>query len=100
MAGKSANIMARVEPEIKERAEGILSDLGIPVSVLINMLYRQIIVNNGVPFSLTLPSVPLSIDDMSKEQFDSVMEQGLADAKSNRGVSLNDAFRTLREGIQ
>lgn len=40
---KSSNVMARVEPEIKEQAESILSQLGLPVSVLINSLYRQII---------------------------------------------------------
>lgn len=33
MATKSANILARVEPEVKEQAEEILSKLGIPVSV-------------------------------------------------------------------
>ena len=40
---KSSNVMARVEPEIKEQAEGILAQLGLPVSVVINSLYRQII---------------------------------------------------------
>ena len=43
MATKSANILARVEPEVKEQAEEILSKLGIPASVVINMLYKQII---------------------------------------------------------
>ena len=53
---KSSNVMARVEPEIKEQAESILSQLGLPVSVLINSLYRQIIMRGGVPFSMTVPS--------------------------------------------
>lgn len=38
MATKSANVLARVEPEVKEQAESILSKLGIPASVVINML--------------------------------------------------------------
>ena len=38
---KSSNVMARVEPEIKEQAEGILAQLGLPVSVVINVLCRQ-----------------------------------------------------------
>ena len=74
MAIKSANVMARVEPEIKEQAETILSSLGIPVSVLINMVYRQIIVNRGLPFSLTLPSAPAGLDDLTREQFDTIMK--------------------------
>jgi len=43
MATKTANVLARVEPDIKEKAETIMSQLGIPVSVVINMLYKQII---------------------------------------------------------
>ena len=100
MAGKSANVMARVEPEIKERAESILSGLGIPVSVVINMMYRQIIIKNGIPFSLTLPTAPISAEEMSREQFDAMMEKGLADAKAGNGVPLSDAFSALRSGIE
>ena len=43
MATKSANVMARVEPDIKAKAEAILARLGIPASVVINALYHQII---------------------------------------------------------
>lgn len=53
---KSSNVVARVEPEIKEQAEGILAQLGLPVSVVINSLYRQIIMCNGLPFSMTVPN--------------------------------------------
>ena len=40
MATKSANVIARVEPEIKERAEAIFNQIGIPASTAINMFYR------------------------------------------------------------
>ena len=43
MAIKSSNVTARVEPEVKEQAEAILSSLGIPTSTAINMFYRQIV---------------------------------------------------------
>ena len=42
MATKSANLYARIEPEVKEQAESILSALGIPASNAINMFYKQI----------------------------------------------------------
>ena len=32
MATKTANVLARVEPEVKEEAESILNHLGIPAS--------------------------------------------------------------------
>ena len=53
---KTSNVYARIEPETKERAEAILSKLGIPSSVAINMFYNQIILNNGLPFDVKIPS--------------------------------------------
>lgn len=42
MAAKSANLYARIEPDVKEQAEEILATLGIPASNAINMFYKQI----------------------------------------------------------
>ena len=50
MSAKTANVTARIQPEIKEQAEAILSQLGIPVSVFIDMAYRQVILRDGIPF--------------------------------------------------
>ena len=43
MATKSTNLYVRIEPDIKEKAEEILSKLGISASSAINMFYKQII---------------------------------------------------------
>ena len=56
MATKSANLYARIEPEVKEQAESILSTLGIPASNAINMFYKQIILNRGLPFEVKIPT--------------------------------------------
>lgn len=55
MATKSSNVMVRVAPDVKMQAEAVLNKLGIPVSVVINALYHQIIYTNSVPFSMSLP---------------------------------------------
>lgn len=55
MAAKSANLYVRIEPDVKEQAESILSALGIPASNAINMFYKQIILNRGLPFEVKLP---------------------------------------------
>ena len=65
MAARTANVMARVEPDVKEQAEDILDRLGVPASVVINALYKQIIYRNGIPFSLVLPDAPVSRDEMT-----------------------------------
>ena len=52
---KSANLYARIEPEVKEEAERILTMLGIPASNAINMFYKQIILQKGLPFEVKIP---------------------------------------------
>ncbi len=51
---KTATVSARIDEDVKDEAEDILRQLGIPVSVVINTLYHQIINKNGIPFALTL----------------------------------------------
>ena len=55
---KSANLYARIEPEVKEQAEAILSALGIPASNAIPMFYKQVILQRGLPFEVKPPGPP------------------------------------------
>ena len=80
---KTSNLYARIEPEVKEQAEMILSALGIPVSSAINMFYKQIILQRGIPFEMKLPSArPLVIGEMTREQFNAEMHAGLDDIRT------------------
>ena len=98
MATKSANVTARIQPEIKRQAEAVLDRLGLPVSVLIDTLYRQIIMTGGVPYSLSVPKLPTR-DSLTDEQFNAMMENGYKQAKSGEGVSVAEAFSKISEGI-
>ena len=98
MATKSANVTARVQPEIKRQAEAVLERIGLPVSVLIDTLYRQIIMTGGVPYSLAVPSLPTR-DSMSDEQFNVMMEKGYHQARTGEGLSVDEAFAKIRENI-
>lgn len=100
MATKSANVLARVEPEIKEKAESIMSQLGLPASVVINALYKQIIMTKGIPFSLSLPKEPATLDSLAKAEFDSIMKKGLAQAESDQSRPVADVFARLRREIR
>lgn len=98
MATKTANVTARVQPEIKQQAEAVLERIGLPVSVLIDTLYRQIIMTGGVPYSLTIPKFPTR-DSMTDEQFDTMMEIGYNQAKNGQTIPLDEAFTKIRKGI-
>ena len=99
MAGKTANVTARIQPDIKEQAEAILERLGIPVSVFIDMTDRQVIMRDGVPFSLDIPDKLITRDTLTKVEFDAMMQNGLAQAKSDDSVSIDEAFRQLKAEI-
>ena len=73
--------MARVEPSVKEQAEAIMEMLGIPTSVLINALYKQIIMTRSIPFSLSVPAVPVARDEMDEVAFNAMMARGMSEAK-------------------
>ena len=92
MAARTANVVARVEPDIKVRAEGIMEKMGISASTAINMFYRQVIFCNGLPFGLT---VPKAYDEMTKEEFDAAMAVGLAEAKAGKGAPADEVFDRL-----
>ena len=64
MANTSA-VYARIDTNLKDSAEDILSKLGISPSSAIQMLYSQIVLTKGIPFDLRLPSAkPLAIGAM------------------------------------
>ena len=52
---RTSNVFARVEPEIKEQAEQVLDQLGIPMSNAVSMFLRQIVLQRGIPFEVKLP---------------------------------------------
>lgn len=82
---RTANVFARVEPEIKEQAESVLEQLGIPMSNAVSMFLRQIILQKGIPFEVKLPqSQPLTYGSLTKEEFDYEIEKGIADIRDGR----------------
>jgi len=81
---KTANLYARIEPDVKEEAEKVLEALGIPVSNAINMFYKQIILQQGIPFDVKLPKAPENAAKWSKERFDAELEKGYNDMLKGR----------------
>lgn len=94
---KTANVNARIEAGVKQKAEAILSRIGLPRSVAIDIFYRQIIYNNGLPFSVTIPRKLPSREDMSDEEFDAMMENGLTQAKANDSEDAHKVFAQLKQ---
>jgi len=96
---KDATVSARVEYGIKTEAEDILQRLGIPVSVVINSLYRQIIFRNGVPFSLTIPQQPKTLDTMTDAELNAKLQHSYEQAAAGKGRPFREVFDELEKGL-
>lgn len=98
MATKSANLYARIEPDVKEQAENILSALGIPASNAINMFYKQIILNRGLPFEVKLPTTkPVNVAELTGEERNAELEKGYADMTAGRTKPASQTFADIRK---
>ena len=95
MTQKSANIYARIEPDIKKQAEDILSSLGVSASSAINMFYKQIILKKGIPFDVTLNTRPVDISLMSEEELSAELEKGYNQIAEGKVRSAKEAFADL-----
>ena len=58
------------EPEVKEQAERVLDQLGIPMSNAVGMFLRQIVLQRGIPFEVKLPAYeePVAYGSLTKER--------------------------------
>ena len=99
MAAKTANVLARVEPEVKEQAEAIMAQLGIPASVVINMLYKQIIMRRAIPFPLMVVERPKARDEMSDEEFGCMLATGLEQAERGEGIPADEFFAQIKREL-
>ena len=94
MAAKSANLYARNEPEVKNQAESILSTLGLSASSAINMFYKQIVLQRGLPFDVKIPSArPVDMSVLSEEE----LEKGYADIQAGRTKDAKIVFDNIRK---
>ena len=97
---KSTNLYIRVEPEVKENAEMILSQLGIPMSNAVGMFLKQVILRRGLPFDVILPAMhPLDISVLSEDELTAELEKGYADIEQGNVFSAKEALSSLRSEL-
>lgn len=53
---KTETIRARIEPKLKDKAEGVFRKLGLTTTQAITLFYRQVELRNGLPFEVAIPN--------------------------------------------
>lgn len=54
---KTETLHIRVKPNVKQKAEKTLNDLGLSISEAINVFLNQIILYDGIPFEIRKPKI-------------------------------------------
>lgn len=96
---KTATLNLRVNPTVKKCAEEVLAKLGIPMSTAIDMYLNQISLTGGIPFPVTLPKAPASVnaDLMTMEEIHAKLQKGYEDMEAGNIQEAATAFAKFRE---
>jgi len=96
---KTATMNIRVDPTVKQQAEAVLKQLGIPMATAVDIFLRQITMTGGLPFSVSLPKAPpeLDADHMTPEQLRQKLQAGYEEAVKGNVQDAAAAFAAFRE---
>lgn len=96
---KTTTLNLRVNPIVKQRAEEVLTRLGIPMSTAIDIYLNQISLTGGIPFAVTLPRIPsvLNADLMTAEEIRTKLQEGYDDLRAGNVQNAASAFKNFRE---
>ncbi len=53
---KTATIRARIQPELKDKAEYVFRRLGLSTTQAITLFYKQVELRGGLPFEVAIPN--------------------------------------------
>lgn len=75
---KTATLNLRVNPTPKKDAESVLGRLEVSMSTAVDMFLNQVVLTGGIPFAVTLPIAPESIDTskMSSDEIHDKIQNG------------------------
>ena len=91
-------VYARINTNLKENAEGILAKLGITPSAAIQMLYSQIVLQNGMPFDLRIPTArPVAAGSLTRAELDAELMKGFESLKAGEVISADDVEAALNK---
>ncbi|HEY4944169.1 MAG TPA: type II toxin-antitoxin system RelB/DinJ family antitoxin [Rhizomicrobium sp.] len=79
---KSEMIRARVEPDLKEEAESILTELGLSPTEAVTLFYRQVAMRKGLPFEVRIPNAKT--------------KKALRDARARKGLGKRMSLEALK----
>ena len=80
----------------------MLKQIGIPMSTAVNMYLMQISLTGGIPFPISLPKAPASInmDAMTADELHSALQAGYDDMRAGKVNDASETFAAFRESLK
>lgn len=96
---KSATLNLRVDPDVKQAAESVLSQLGLSMSTAIDIFLRQVALTGSIPFKVALAEAPRAVDAdaMGDAELREKILSSLAEIDADKGISLSEAASMLSD---
>ena len=91
-----ADIHVKVNSEIKEKSEDVLSKIGISMSDLVNMTLRRVVYERRVPFDTTVPDKEMP-DALSVESVDEL--EALVAERMRKDTGERVSLQEIREQL-
>jgi addiction module RelB/DinJ family antitoxin len=95
------NISIRVDEDVKKEAEILCAKIGLTLSAVTNVFYRQFVRTQGIPFPITAASPPLPLRTREeilargREALREAQEQAVINGTS--GMTLDEINEIIRE---
>ena len=91
-------VYARINSQLKENAESVMKKLGLTPSNVIQMLYSQIVLLQGMPFEIKLPErTPVDISSLSGAELDAELLKGINSLNEGGALTEEEVEKELAE---
>ena len=95
-------LQVRVDNSLKDKATQVFENLGIDISTAVRMFLKRSVMDNGIPFRMTMPKEDYKATRgyrAMREISENAAKNGLADMSLDEINSEIDAYRAERETI-
>lgn len=98
MEDNIANICVAIDINIKSRTKMILNDFGLSEEDAINILYRQIILQEEFPLNVKYRNIKHDeIENILKSRLNEKLEKGYDDIVKGRYLSAEETFAIIKD---
>ena len=89
----------RIDTDIKRQASEIFASLGLDMSTAVNLFLHQCVLRKGLPFSIELPSKPVCLDDITKEELEEEIMKGVQDFEDGNVFTSDEVREIVKKAI-